>query len=85
MDACYYLLIRRTSDAELVGWVPDLPGITASGVAEEELIRRISCDAKELLHRIVARGLPLPAPSPSDELPLGDRHGPYRRLLLVLG
>jgi predicted RNase H-like HicB family nuclease len=85
MDACYYSLIRRTADGLLVGWVPDLPGITASGPAEEEIIRRLSRDAKELLHKMAAKGLPPPEPSPTDALPLGDRHGPYRRLLLVLG
>ena len=83
MDA-YYSLIRRTQDGQFAGWVPDLPGVTASGVSEAEIVYRLSRDARELLDKIVAKGLPLPAPSATDALPLGDRHGLYRRLLLVL-
>ena len=83
MDA-YYSLIRRTEDGEFVGWVPDLPGVTASGVSEAEIVYRLSRDARELLDKILAKGLPPPAPSATDTLPLGDRHGLYRRLLLVL-
>jgi len=83
MDA-YYSLIRRTQDGQFVGWVPDLPGVAASGVSEAETVYRLSRDARALLDRIVARGLPPPAPSAADALPLGDRHGLYRRLLLVL-
>ena len=84
MDA-YYSLIRRTPDGQFVGWVPDLPGVGASGVSEAEIVYRLSRDARELVDRIVAKGLPLPRPSAADALPLGDRHGLYRRLLLVLG
>lgn len=85
MDACYYSLIRRTQHGSLVAWVPDLPGITASGVAEDQVIRELSRSARLLLQKMIAKGLPLPAPSPADELPLGDRQGQYRRLLLILG
>jgi predicted RNase H-like HicB family nuclease len=85
MDACYYSLIRRTQDGQFVGWVPDLPGVTASGVSEAETIYRLSREARELLDKIVAKGLPLPAPSAADTMPLGDHRGPYRRLLLILG
>ena len=85
MDAAYYSLIRRTRDGEYVGWVPDLHGVSASGVSEAEVIYRLSREAGELLDEIVAKGLPLPAPSAADALPLGDRHGLYRRRLLVLG
>jgi predicted RNase H-like HicB family nuclease len=85
MDAAYYSLIRRTPDGQYVGWVPDLLGVSASGVSEAEVIYRLSREARELLDKIVAKGLPPPAPSAADALPLGDRHGLYRRLLLVLG
>ena len=85
MHDCYYSLIRRTADGAFVGWLPDLPGVMASGASEAEVIYRLSRDARELLDRIVARGLPLPAASAADSLPLGDRNGLYRRLLLVLG
>jgi predicted RNase H-like HicB family nuclease len=84
MDTAYYSLIRRTRDGEFIGWVPDLHGVSASGVSEAEVIYRLSRDARELLDKIVARGLPPPAPTAVDALPLGDRHGLYRRLLLVL-
>jgi predicted RNase H-like HicB family nuclease len=84
MDGCYYSLIRRTRDGEFVGWVPDLPGVMASGVSEAEVIYRLSRDARELLDKIVAKGLPPPTAAAADALPLGDRQGLYRRLLLVL-
>ena len=84
MDISYYSLIRRTMDGLLVGWVPDLPGVTASGLVEEEILRELSCAAKDLLRKIASKGLPKPRSSPADALPFGDRHGPYRRLLLVL-
>ena len=84
MDASYYSLIRHVPDGQYVGWVPDLPGVVASGVSEAEIIYRLSRDARELLDKIVAKGLPLPKPSTADDLPLGDQRGPYRRLLLVL-
>jgi len=84
MDGCYYSLIRRTRDGDFVGWLPDLPGVAASGVSEAEIIYRLTRDARELMDKIVARGLPLPAASSADALPLGDPQGPYRRLLLVL-
>ena len=83
MDA-YYSLIRRAQDGQFIGWVPDLPGVVASGVSEAEIVYRLSRDARQLLDKIVAKGLPLPAPCAADALPLGDRHGLYRRLLLVL-
>jgi predicted RNase H-like HicB family nuclease len=85
MDTSYYSLIRHAQDGQYVGWMPDLPGVTASGVSEAEIIYRLSRDARQLLDRIVAKGLPLPRPSGADELPLGDPRGRYRRLLLDLG
>lgn len=85
MDASYYSLIRHAQDGHYVGWVPDLPGVVASGVSEAEIIYRLSRDARELLDKIVAKGLPLPRPTAADELPLGDQRGRYRRLLLILG
>jgi predicted RNase H-like HicB family nuclease len=85
MDDSYYSLIRHTDDGHYVGWVPDLPGVTASGVSEAEIVYRLSRDARELLDRILARGLPMPRPSAAADLPLGDHRGPYRRFLLELG
>ena len=85
MDASYYSLMRLTQDGQYVGWLPDLPGVMASGVSEAEIVYRLSRDARELLDKIVAKGLPLPRPSTVDELPLGDHLGPYRRHLLDLG
>jgi len=85
MESSYYSLIRNTEDGQYVGWVPDLPGVMASGVSEAEIMYRLSRDAREIRDKIVAKGLPLPKPSTADELPLGDRRGRYRRLLLDLG
>jgi len=85
MDFRYYALIRRTKEGLLVGWVPDLPGATASSFVEEDVVRELSRCARELLRKIASKALPKPRPSAADALPFGDHHGPYRRLLLVLG
>lgn len=85
MEFRYYSLIRSTRDGLLVGWVPDLPGVTASSFAEEDVVRELSHGARELLRKISGKGLPTPRSSPADSLPFGDHIGPYRRLLLVLG
>ncbi len=85
MDSRYYSLIRCTKEGLLVGWVPDLPGVTAASFVEEDVVRELRLSARELLRKIAARGLPRPRSSPADALPFGDRHGPYRRTLLVLG
>ena len=84
MEHCYYSLIRRALDGVLVGWIPDLPGVTASSMLEEEITRELARGARELLDKMTSKGLPLPKPSPADALPIGDRVGRYRRLLLVL-
>ena len=85
MEFRYYSLIRSTREGLLVGWVPDLPGVTASSFVEEDVVRELSRDARDLLRKIARKGLPTPRSSPADSLPFGDHHGPYRRLLLVLG
>jgi predicted RNase H-like HicB family nuclease len=84
MDARYYSLIRRTRDGLFVGWIPDLPGVTASAVTEDEVIHELSRSARELLNKMTRKGLSFPASSPVDELALGDHLGLYRRLLLIL-
>jgi predicted RNase H-like HicB family nuclease len=84
MDACYYSLIRRAPDAQLVGWIPDLPGVTASGTAEEDILRDLSRVARALLAKILSKGLAPPEPSQAVELPLADHVGRYRRMLLIL-
>ena len=85
MENCYYSLIRRAQDGLMVGWIPDLPGVTASGLVEDDVIRDLSRGARALLEKMIDKGLAPPKPSPSGELPLGDHFGRYRRLLLVFG
>lgn len=84
MDTSYYSLIRHAQDGQYVGWMPDLPGIMVFGVSESEILDRLTRDARELLDRIVAKGLPLPKPSTAADLPLGDHRGRYQRFLLTL-
>lgn len=84
MDTCYYALVRKAQDGRFVAWVPDLPGVTAAGPSEDEVVRELSRSARELLRVMLIKGLPPPATSPVDKLPLGDHAGRYRRLLLIL-
>ena len=35
LDGCYYSLIERAEDGRFLGWIPDLPGATASGRTED--------------------------------------------------
>ena len=84
MTASYYSLIRQAHDGQYVGWMPDLPGIMVFGVSESEILHRLMRDARELLDKIAAKGLPLPRPSAAADLPLGDHRGRYQRFLLTL-
>jgi hypothetical protein len=83
MENCYYSLIRRAQDGLMVGWIPDLPGIMASGMQEDDIVRELSKGARALLDKMIGKGLLPPKPSSAGELPLGDPRGRYRRLLLV--
>jgi hypothetical protein len=67
----------------MIGWIPDLPGISASGMLEDDIIRELSKGARALLDTMIDKGMPPPKPSEAGELPLGDHRGRYRRLLLV--
>jgi predicted RNase H-like HicB family nuclease len=49
-NACYYSLIEREDDGRFVAWVPDLPGVTATGLTEEEVLRGLSRSARQCLH-----------------------------------
>lgn len=84
MDVCYYSLIWRAGDGRIVGSVPDLPGVTACGFSEAEMLRDLSRTAQEHLRDRNARGLPPPAATPPDALTHDDGAGVYRRLLLIL-
>ena len=83
MDTCYYSIIGRSADGSFAAWVPDLPGVTADGATEEEVLQRIFRSARECLHNLVLTGQPLPAARPVDELPPRDQHE-FRRLLLII-
>jgi predicted RNase H-like HicB family nuclease len=83
-DASYYSLIRRTSEGGFVACIPDLPGITAAGLYEDEVLREVSQGARECLCKIAIKGLLTPKATSPDELPIGDRVGLYRRVLLLL-
>ena len=83
MDACYYTLIRRLPDGRFAGWVPDLPGVRANGLTEEAVLRLLTRGARDFLHELVMRGVPLPAPSTDSDL-TAEGGAIERRLLLIL-
>lgn len=85
LDACYYSLIERVDDGRFVGWVPDLPGVTAAGYTEDETLRALSRSMRQHLGKLVLSGKPLPPPRPVDKLPCSRGHRILRRLLLIVG
>lgn len=84
MDACYYSLVRRGEDGRFFGWVPDLPGVTAAGLVEKDVIRELSRNARQHVRALVERQQPVPAASP-DSMPCArEQSQRYRRILLIL-
>ena len=83
MDACDYSYIRRLPVGSFVGWVPDLPGVRASGITEDAVVRLLTRDARDFLHDLVIKGMPLPVPGTGGETVRGEG-APERRLLLIL-
>jgi hypothetical protein len=47
------------------GLIPDLPGVTACGLVEDDVIRDLSKGAQALLEKMIDKGLAPPKPSPS--------------------
>ena len=83
MDTCYFSIIERTDDGSFTAWVPDLPGVSADGATEEEVLQRVFGNARECLRNLIVTGQPLPEARPLDELPQRD-HREFRRLLLII-
>ena len=83
-DACYYSLIERAEDGRFVGWIPDLPGATASGRTEDEVLRQLSENARQRLHDFLMSGQPPPSARPVDQLPSSKGRREVRRLLLII-
>lgn len=85
LDVCYYSLIERADDGRFVGWVPDLPGATASGRTEDEVVHQLSENTRQHLHDLLMSGRPPPPARPAEQLPASDGRQEIRRLLLIIG
>ena len=85
LDGCYYSLIERAEDGRFLGWIPDLPGATASGRTEDEVVQQLSQNARQQLHEFLMSGRPAPAARPVDALPSSEGRREVRRLLLIIG
>lgn len=83
MDTCYFSIIDRADDGSFTAWVPDLPGVTADGATEQEVLQRVFRNARKCLHNLIVTGQPLPEARPLEELPKRDERE-FRRLLLVI-
>ena len=83
MDTCYFSIIERTEDGSFSAWVPDLPGVTADGTTEQEVLQRVFHNARECLRSLVVTGQSLPTARPVEELPQRDERE-FRRLLLII-
>lgn len=84
MDACYYSIIERGEDGHFWGWVPDLPGVSADGLTEKEVVDRLVGGVRECLRNLIVTGEPVPRPRPPEELPRRDGARELRRLLLII-
>ena len=84
-DACYYSLIERAEDGLFLGWVPDLPGATASGRTEEEVLNQLSRSTRQRLHDLLMCGEQPPPARPAEALPSSEGRREVRRLLLIIG
>ena len=85
LDACYYSLIERADDGRFIGWVPDLPGATASGSTEDEVVHQLSESTRQRLHDLLMSGQQPPPARPAEQLPMSDGRQEIRRLLLIIG
>jgi predicted RNase H-like HicB family nuclease len=83
MDTCYFSIIERTKDGAFEAWVPDLPGVTADGATEEEVLQHVFRNARECLRNLIVSGHPLPPARRLDELPQREERE-FRRLLLII-
>lgn len=84
MDTCYYSIIERTEDGGFSAWVPDLPGVTADGATEEEVLHRLFRNVRECLRSLIVSGYPVPEVRSLEEVPRRDRAREFRRLLLII-
>lgn len=84
MDACYYSIIERAENGRFAAWVPDLPGVTADGPTEEEVLRSVFREARERLRRLIVSGEPVPPARSADQLPHPCGSRQFRRLLLII-
>jgi len=83
VDTCYFSIIERADDGCFTAWVPDLPGVTADGETEAEVLRRVFRSARECLRNLIVISQPLPEARPLEELPQRQERE-FRRLLLVV-
>ncbi len=83
MDTNYFSIIERADDGSFTAWVPDLPGVTADGATEEEVLQRVFRNARECLRNLIVTGQPLPEARPLEELPQHHERE-FRRLLLII-
>ena len=81
-DPCYYALIDVDDGGGFSGWIPDLPGVVASGPTEHDVYHRLFGRARECLHDMIVTGQPLPVARGLEELP--QEPTIYRRLLFII-
>lgn len=84
MDACYYSIIERGEGGHFWGWVPDLPGVSADGLTEQEVVDQLARSMRECLRNLIVTGEPVPRPRPPEELPRRNVARELRRLLLII-
>ena len=54
--------VEREEDGRMLASVPDLPGVMAYGITEEEAVRRVKIIALQVLADMIESGEEVPAP-----------------------
>jgi predicted RNase H-like HicB family nuclease len=77
-DVWYWAILERNKDGRYFASVPDLPGATAAGGSEKEVLQNITAIAADYVRDLVEDGHDVPTARNSDEIerdPEADEYG----------
>lgn len=78
-DVWYWAVLERNMDGRYFAFVPDLPGATASGATEKDVLITIAEIAADYVRDLVEDGHPVPKARNSDEIERDPESNEYGR------